>query len=173
SKRWNETDARPTLPVEATLLCFLTGQLCPLHVIVIRAPGEARIERTLSLMPEEPRRVTMRTRGNGRMSADCWELTGIVWLATLDAPVASVTRSRTTWLPGVANEVLCSAPPAWNDPLPARSQAKAVSGLAASVEPETSETRSPTCGTGGYHENDAAGPAAPGAIAAAAPATWN
>ena len=94
-KRPNETDASPTLPAAATLLCFLIGQLRPLHVIVMRVPREARIESSLRLMPRPVRVLTNRTSGNGCKSGSAREPTGIVSAATLEAPLASVTRSRT------------------------------------------------------------------------------
>jgi hypothetical protein len=85
------------------------------------------------------------------------ELTGIISEATLESPLASVTRSCTRWLPAEEKVVLIAGPPAANAPVPAGSQAKAVMGLALSVELETNETGSPTLGMEGNQVNDAAG----------------
>jgi hypothetical protein len=85
------------------------------------------------------------------------ELTGIMFEATLESPLASVTRSCTRWLPAEEKVVLIAGPPAANAPVPARSQAKAVMGLALSVELETNETAWPKLGMAGNQVNDAAG----------------
>src|SRR5438105_3335284 len=55
-------------------------------------------------------------------------------------------------------------------PVPATSHAKPVSGLVGSVDTDTSETCSPACGAGGYHENEAAG--RPVAVAAGRETRW-
>jgi hypothetical protein len=60
-------------------------------------------------------------------------------------------------LPGVANDVFVVDWPALKGPLPSRSHAKPVIGLAAPVELENSETASPACGALGSHVNDAEG----------------
>jgi hypothetical protein len=100
-------------------------------------------------------------------------LTGISSEATLEAPLASVTRSCTLWLPAEEKVVLIVGPPAANAPVPARSQAKAVMGLALSVELETSETVWPTRGLEGNHVNEAAGGAGEECAADEGPVTTN
>ena len=91
------------------------------------------------------------------MSMSEGEVTGTVSVATLERPSAALTRNRTTWAPGVAKEVLSTGLPAWNAPVAPKAQAKAVIGLAISVELDTSETLSPVFGAGGNHLKDAAG----------------
>ena len=91
------------------------------------------------------------------MSTNAAGPTGIVSVTTLVSPLASVTRSRTTWLPGAANDVPRMGPADANGPLPARSHAKPVSGLVASVELDTSETGARARGAAGTQVNDAAG----------------
>ena len=91
----------------------------------------------------------MSVRGGG--------VTMTVSATTLERPFASVTRSRTTWLPGVENEVLITGGPAWNVPLPVVSHEKDVIGLETSVELDASDTGSPVCGAVGNHANAATG----------------
>ena len=78
-------------------------------------------------------------------------------MATLEAPRASVTRRRTTWLPAVANDVIASGPDTLKAPVPARSHEKAAIGLAVSVDPDTSTTVCPITGAGGNQLNEATG----------------
>ncbi len=68
-----------------------------------------------------------------------------------------MTRSWTTWAPGVEKDVASADSPWVNRPLPLRAQAKPVIGLLASVEVETSVTGSPVWGADGIHLNDATG----------------
>ena len=72
-------------------------------------------------------------------------------------PPASVTRSSTVWAPEVEKDVESADSPGPKTPLPAVAQAKAVIGLPASVEVDTSVIASPVCGAEGIHLNDAAG----------------
>ena len=99
------------------------------------------------------------TTGNGCISGRAGGETETVELATLESPLASVTRRCTTWLPAVVNVVLIPGPPTANAPVPVGSQANDVIGLDASVELETNDTDSPTRGVPGNQLNDAEGPA--------------
>src|SRR5271165_953382 len=117
--------------------------------------------------PEEVTEPTIRTIGKGCMRLSGGEVTWIVSLAPLARPSAAVTRSHTTWAPGVEKEVLSTGPPTRNAPPAASAQANAVIGLASSVESDTSETRSPVIGSDGNHLKDAtggSGPVAAGAV---------
>jgi hypothetical protein len=100
-------------------------------------------------------------------------LTAISSDATLEMPLASVTRNCTLWLPAEENIVLVVGPPDANAPVPAGSQAKAVMGLALSVELEISDTAWPTRGLAGNHVNDAAGGAGDECAADEGPVTTN
>jgi len=96
------------------------------------------------------------------MSVGGGEVTGIVSVATLESPLASVTRSLTTWFPGAENDVVSTGPPGWNAPLLVRAHAKAVIGLRVSVELDTSKMLWPVFGPDGNQPNDAAGGWGPG-----------
>jgi hypothetical protein len=100
-------------------------------------------------------------------------LTAISSDATLEMPLASVTRNCTLWLPGEEKIVLIVGPPAAKAPAPAGSQAKPVMGLVLSVEVEINETAWPTRGLGGNHVNDAAGGAGDECAADEGPVTTN
>src|SRR5207253_5440448 len=133
------------------------GQPPPRHVTVTRAPGGAWAVIKLRFTPDEVRTPAMWTTGKGAMRLSGRRITWSVPLATLERPSAAVTSSRTTWSPGVVNEVLRTCLPTLNTPLLARAQANVVSGLVRSVELDTSETVSPTTGVDGNHLNDASG----------------
>src|SRR5262249_5514752 len=124
---------------------------------VIRAPLGACTLSSRNLTPEGVAPPAMRTIGKGCITISGRAVTAIVSAATLESPPESVTRRRTRWLPGLANEVVIDCAPATNAPPPVRSHASAVIGLAASVEVEASDTRSPGCGLDGNHKNEAAG----------------
>ena len=155
SKRRNSTGAAPTLPAAAIRLSDLAGHPRPLHSTPIRAPAGACTLSRLSLIPDAVSVLAIRTTGNGCISGTGGTVTGIVSVATLDRPLASVTRSRTTWLPAVENDVLITWLPGARTPLPARSHAKAVIGLLGSVELDASETGSRGCGEAGNQVKDA------------------
>src|ERR1039458_8523076 len=123
----------------------------------MRAPAGAWAVSSLRLTPERVSEPAIRTIGNGCISTSGTELTGMVSVAMLVEPLAALTRSRTTWLPGVVNDVVSRDFPVWNTPVPARDQANPVIGLAMSVELDTRETFSPVLGAAGNHVNDAAG----------------
>jgi hypothetical protein len=103
----------------------------------------------------------MRTIGKGWMRASGGVVTGMVSLATLDRPSAAVTLSRTTWAPGVVNDVVITGFPTLNGPLLVRAHANVVIGLSASAELDTSDTVSPVLGFDGNHANDAVGGGCP------------
>src|SRR3979411_1296421 len=126
----------------------------------MRDPADARTPSSVSRTPERVALLVIRTTGNGCISVSGAAPTGIVWVDTADTPLASVTRSWTTWLPCVEKVVLIPEPPVANAPVPATSQANEMIGLPASVELETSDTLSPTRGAVGNQENEATG--APG-----------
>src|SRR5436189_5500285 len=149
SKRRNWTATRPPCLADAKRLWDLAGQRRPVQRTDIRDPTGACTARSFSLTPCAARVVTMRTIGKGCISGATAVRTGIVCDTVLDRPAASETRRRTTWLPALAKDVVISDPPAWNELVPDRSQAKAVSGLVGSVEVEINETRSPACGAAG------------------------
>ena len=109
------------------------------------------------MTPEGVALPAMRTIGKGCITISGRAVTAIVSAATLDSPAASVTRRRTRWLPGVANEVVVDCAPGTNAPPPVRSHASALIGLVASVEVDASDTGSPGCGFEGNHEKEAAG----------------
>ena len=129
-----------------------------MQATAIRAPAAACTLSKRILTPEAVSVLAMRTTGKGCINASWDEVTGIVSVATLERPFASVTRRRTTWLPAVENVVVITWPPAANGPPPVRSHAKPVIGLMASVELDASETGSLTWGAIGNHVNDATGP---------------
>jgi hypothetical protein len=106
---------------------------------VICVPAEASTLSWLSLIPERVRTPEIRTTGKGCINGS-EELTGIRADATLECPLASLTRSCTRWLPAEENVVLVVAPPAEKAPVPARSHANAVIGLALSVELDINDT---------------------------------
>src|ERR1700732_1850566 len=99
----------------------------------------------------------MRTIGNGCIGIGGGRVTGIAPATTPGRPLACETRSRTTCGPGEMKDVVRTGPPPAKAPVPARSQANAVIGLAGSVEFEASDTGSPVWGVGGNHVNEAAG----------------
>ena len=132
----------------------------------MRAPAGARTLKSFSLIPAPAPLAAIRTIGNGCINRRLDAATSIVCAATAETPAASVTRKRTTCWPGVLNDVPLTAPPPANTPVPERSHANAVIGLAGSVELESSETRSPTCGALGDQVNDAEGPACAAAAGA-------
>ena len=103
----------------------------------------------------------MRTIGNGCIRTAGALVTMIASVATPESPLASVTRSRTTWPPGVTNDVLSTGPTAVNGPLPRGSQAEATIGLETPAEFDASEMVWPTYGFAGTHVNDATGGAGP------------
>src|SRR5665213_4214509 len=155
SVRWNflkeivTTPAWPLLfPEASTVTRCLAGHPRPLHVTVTRVPigacTDSRVMRTLAgrCVP------AIRTTGKGCISVGVVGMAVIVCVATLESPLASLTRSCTTCGPGVAKVVLSVACPAVNAP-ESKLQAKAVNGLLASVEVDTSETGSPTRGWDG------------------------
>src|SRR5205823_6581511 len=144
SKRLNasttELARRLRALVVATRLCGFILQPRPWQVTVTRAPTGASTLTRLSLTPARVSTPAMRTIGNGCMGLSRGSPTGIASVAMLEAPRASVTRRRTTWLPAVANDVIASGPDTLKAPVPARSQEKAAIGLAVSVDPDTSTT---------------------------------
>src|SRR6266480_1850549 len=101
------------------------------------------------LTPEEVSEPAIRTIGKGCMSLSAGGITLIVSPTTPERPSASVTRSCTRCFPGVENDLVITGPPARNGSLLVRAHAKAVIGLAVSVELDTNRTGSPVCGAVG------------------------
>ncbi len=118
--------------------------------MICAPPGACTVSR-LSLAPAASIEPAIRTTGKGCIRVTAGELTAIVSAATLERPFASVTRSRTMWLPGVEKVVLSAGGPTLSAPLPVSAQANPVIGLLAPVEVDTSETGSPVCGAEGNH----------------------
>src|ERR1019366_2710234 len=160
SKRPKETSTVPPLALffaATTRLWVFGGQPWPWQVTLTLAPTGASTVNSAILTPEDLAEPAIRTTGKGCIRVIGCEATVIVSETSLERPLASVTRSRTTCDPAVAKDVLSTCCPATSAPPGRSDQAWVVIGLPASLEVDTSDTASPTCGEAGNHWKEATG----------------